>query len=89
MATIEGYGSGRVLWDIRYAHIALGFAGAPIIGPVIAQKLELRMEPSGINPITLAEAGSVIERCGHCAAGPRICQPLFPRSQYFSNFCDS
>jgi hypothetical protein len=80
MATVEEYGSGRVLRHIRLAHIALGCAGIPLAGPVIARNLERRMQLLGIRPITLAEAGSVIDACGHCAAGPRICQPLFPQS---------
>jgi hypothetical protein len=80
MATVEEYGSGRVLRDIRLAHIALGCAGLPLAGPVIARNLERRMQSLGSRPITLAEAGSVIDACGHCAAGPRICQPLFPHS---------
>lgn len=80
MATIEEYGSGRILRSIRLSHLALGITGVPFAGPAVAKNLELRMESFGIHPITLEEAGRVIERCGHCAAGPRICQPLFPES---------
>ena len=78
MATIEEYGSGRILRSIRLAHLSLRFAGLPLIGPVITKKLEQRMEPFAIRPITLDEAGRIIRECGRCAAGPRICQPLFP-----------
>jgi len=80
MPTIEGYGSGQVLRDIRYAHIALGCTRLPLAGPAVGRKLEQRMEPLGIRPVTPAEAELLIDGCGRCAAGPRICSPLFPRS---------
>jgi hypothetical protein len=78
MVTVEEYGSGRILRSIRLAHFALRFTGFPLLGPVIIKKLELRMEPFAIRPITLAEAGRIIETAGSCAAGPRVCQSLFP-----------
>ena len=78
MATIEEYGSGRILRSIRLAHLALRFTGLPLAGPVLTKKLELRMKPFAIRPIRIDEAGRIIRECGRCAAGPRICQPLFP-----------
>jgi hypothetical protein len=78
MATVEDYGSGRILRSIRFAHIGLMAVRSPFIGPVIARKLEERMEPFGIRPITQNEAGTIIEGCRCCAAGPRVCQSLFP-----------
>jgi hypothetical protein len=80
MVTVKEYGSGRILKDIRLAHFALGIAGIPIVGPVFARRLEQRMQPLGLRQITLEVARSVIDACGHCAAGPRICQPLFHQS---------
>lgn len=80
MATIEGYGSGRVLRDIRLAHVALGCAGIPLAGPAIVRNLERRMQLLGIRPVTPAEAGILIDTSGRCAAGPRICHALFPCS---------
>jgi hypothetical protein len=78
MATVEEYASGKILRSIRFAHLALLFSGVPLVGPVINKNLELRMEPFDIRPITLREAGRVIEESVHCAAGLRVCQPLFP-----------
>ena len=80
MPTIEGYGSGRVLRDIRYAHIGLGCTRIPLAGPALARKLEQRMQPLGIRPIRPEEAEHLIDASGRCAAGPRICHALFPRS---------
>ena len=80
MPTIKGYGSGRVLRDIRYAHFALGCTRIPLAGPVVVRKLEQRMEPLGIRPVTLGEAERLIDASGRRAAGPRIYSPLFPWS---------
>jgi len=38
------------------------------------------MESFAIRPISLEDAGTIIEGCRCCAAGPRVCQPLFPAS---------
>ncbi len=80
MATVEDYGSGRILRSIRFAHLSLMAASLPLIGPMIARKLEERMESLGIYPITLDDAKAIIEGCRCCAAGHRVCQPLFPGS---------
>jgi hypothetical protein len=80
MATVEDYGSGRILRSIRFAHLGLRAAGSPLIGPVITRIMEERMESFGIRPVTLDDAGTIIEGCRCCAAGPRVCQPLFPGS---------
>jgi hypothetical protein len=80
MATVEDYGSGRILRSIRFAHLALRFTGVPLLGPVVARKLEERMESFAICPVTLNDAGAIIEGCKCCAAGPRVCQPVFPVS---------
>ena len=78
MATIEEYGSGRILRSIRLAHLALRCTVLPLAGPVIRKKLELRMKPVAIRPISPDEAARIIRECRCCAAGSRICQPLFP-----------
>ncbi len=80
MPTIEEYGSGRVLRDIRYAHFALGCTHLPLAGPAVVRKLEQKMAPLGIRPVSSEEAGQLIDGSGRCAAGPRICCNLFPRS---------
>jgi hypothetical protein len=81
MATVEDYGSGRILRSIRQAHRACRLTGIPFLGPAIQKQLELRMVPFAIRPITLDEAGRIIGCCRDCAVGPRICQPLFPESE--------
>jgi hypothetical protein len=80
MATAEDYGSGRILRLIRRAHLTLRFTGVPLIGPNITRNLEMGMESFAIRPITIEEALRILEECGCCAAGPRVCQPLFPGS---------
>ena len=80
MATVEEYGSGKILHSIRLAHIALRVTGVLLFGPIVAAKMEQRMEPFAICPITLGYAGSIIGKCRCCAAGSRVCQPLFPAS---------
>ncbi|MFA4875913.1 MAG: hypothetical protein WC586_00740 [Methanoregula sp.] len=80
MATIEDYGSGRILRSIRLAHLALRFTALPLAGKYIRRNLEERMEPFGIRPITFAEAGRIIHQSGHCAVGPRTCRSLFLES---------
>jgi hypothetical protein len=80
MATVEDYGSGRILRSIRLAHLGLTAARSPLIGPMIARILEEQMEPLGIHPITMDDAKAIIEGCRCCAAGHRVCQPLFPGS---------
>lgn len=78
MASIDDYASGRVLRQIRLAHAALGITGIPVAGRRVKSALERRMEPLAICPATLEEASAVIERSRHCAAGERICRPIFP-----------
>ena len=78
MATIEEYGSGRILKLIQRAHLALACTGVPLAGPALQKNLEKRMRAFEIRPITMHEAETVIGSCRHCAVGPRICQPLFP-----------
>ena len=70
MATVEEYGSGRILRSIRLAHLCMRAAGFPLIGPVVARKMEGWMEPSGIHPITIDDAKAIIEGCRCCAAVP-------------------
>jgi hypothetical protein len=82
MATVDDYRSGRILQLIRIAHFALRLSGIAIIGPLIKRKLEQRMVHFCIRPITLHEAAAIIGRSRNCAAGPRVCQPLFPQSSY-------
>jgi hypothetical protein len=77
MATIEEYGSGRILQSIRLADLCLRATGFPLLGPVITRKMEERMAPFDIHPIALNNARAIIEGCRCCAAGPRVCQPLF------------
>jgi len=74
------YRSGWILKLIRLAHLGLTGAGSPLIGPMIARKLEERMEPLGIHSITLDNAKAIIEGCRCFTAGHRVCQPLFPES---------
>ena len=80
MATIDDYASGRIVRSIRYAHAALGFLGLPLVGPVVKRKLERRMEPFCIRPVSVQESGTIIDRSSTCAAGPRVCRALFPES---------
>jgi hypothetical protein len=80
VATIEEYGSGRILRSIRLAHLAFRATGYPLIGPVITRKMEERMESFAIRPVSLNDAKTIIEGCRCCAAGSRICQPIFPAS---------
>jgi hypothetical protein len=80
MATVEEYGSGRILRSIRLAHLCMRAAGFPLIGPVAARNMEGWMEPFGIHPITIDDAKAIIEGCRCCAAGPRVCRLLFPES---------
>jgi len=80
MPTIEDYCSGRILVLIRRAHIALRIGQLPLVGSWTKRTLQERVAPLGIHPVTLDEAGDIIRCCRCCAAGPRVCQPLFPGS---------
>jgi hypothetical protein len=80
VGTIEEYGSGQILRSIWLAHLAIRAAGSPLIGSIITGKMEERMKSFAICPVSLEDAGTIIEGCKCCAAGPRVCQPLFPAS---------
>jgi len=80
MATVEDYWTGRIVRLIRLAHLALHMEGIPILGSVVGKKIEQRMEPLDIHPATMDDARSIIEQSRYCAAGSRVCLPLFPGS---------
>jgi hypothetical protein len=80
MATVEDYGSGRILRLIRIAHLLLKVKSVPAVGGLVLKFLEQRISPLGIHPVTHQEAGTIIEGSRCCALGTRVCIPLFPVS---------
>lgn len=80
MATTADYASGRILQSIRRAHTALRFVRIPLAGRLVRREIERRVQAFAITPVTLEIVQNAIRKSRCCAAGSRVCSPLFLES---------
>ncbi len=78
MATADDYASGRILRSIRIGHAILSLAPIPVLGRTLAGALVKKLPAPAIKPVPGSAAREIIARSRCCAAGIRVCQPLFP-----------